>query len=229
MSEVRQQTQKHFNGRRHGERWSTTTPGTLLLPREWENVLFPPQSNGQWNNELPPLQANDEGLRERRDTSAPPRYGKGSTGAHNDTGPVHATSETGTYSYDGQSQDNRVNSGEDKRLTTRPATANNSPGVSRFSEATATANPRAVKPTVDISAQTDNTDNFVVSKDTLVAYTIAVIQQTLDYHFGQMSIVYQSAHNKATLDTLSRAEELAKDHFNIVLLTDHLPGEPTLA
>ena len=56
------------------------------------------------------------------------------------------------------------------------ATSDNSPGVQGFSAATATANPRSIKSTVDSVAQTDNTDNFVVSKDTLVAYTIAVIQ-----------------------------------------------------
>ena len=62
-----------------------------------------------------------------------------------------------------------------------------------------------------------------MSKETLSAYTIAIIQQTLDYHFGQMSIVYQREHNKATLDTPSRAEELATAHFNIALLTDTTP------
>ena len=56
-----------------------------------------------------------------------------------------------------------------------------------------------------------------------MAYTIAVIQQTNDYHFGQMSVVYQTAHNKTALETPSRAEALAKDHFNIALLTDKKP------
>ena len=52
-----------------------------------------------------------------------------------------------------------------------------------------------------------------------------VIQQTQDYHFGQMSIVYQMAHNQAALETPSRAEELAKEHFNLALLTNQHPGE----
>ena len=94
----------------------------------------------------------------------------------------------------------------------------------QFSEAAATPNSGAIKPKVNAAAQTDQTDNFVVSKYTLVAYTIAVIQQTLDYHFGQISIVYQSAHNSATLDTPSRAEDLANEHFNIALLTHHTSG-----
>ena len=85
-------------------------------------------------------------------------------------------------------------------------------------------NSGTVKPTIDISVQTDTAATFIVSKDTLVAYTIVVIQQTLDYHFGQMSIVYQSAHNSATQDTLSRAVELANEHFNIALLTDQAAG-----
>ena len=94
----------------------------------------------------------------------------------------------------------------------------------RLSEAAATANPGTVPTTIDSSAQTEDTANFIVSKDTLVAYTISVIQQTLDYHFGQMSIVYQSAHNSAMQDTPSRAEQLANEHFNIALLTDQAPA-----
>ena len=63
-----------------------------------------------------------------------------------------------------------------------------------------------------------------MSKDTLVAYTISVIQQTLDYHFGQMSVVYQSAHNSAMHETPSRAEQIATKHFNIALLTNQTPA-----
>ena len=39
-----------------------------------------------------------------------------------------------------------------------------------------------------------------------------------------MSIVYQTTHNKAALETPSRAEELAKEHFNLALLTNQHPG-----
>ena len=45
--------------------------GPYFYQENGKNVFFPPKSNGQWDNELPTLQANDERLREQRDTSAP--------------------------------------------------------------------------------------------------------------------------------------------------------------
>ena len=124
------------------------------------------------------------------------------------------------HASDGHTQNNRSISGEEQRLTGRPTASDNSTGISGLREATTTANPGPITLTVNSLAQTDNADTFVVSKDTLIAYTIVVIQQTQDYHFGQMSIVFQTAHNKSALETLSRAQELASEHFNIALLTD---------
>ena len=221
--EVHEQTQKYSHERRDGTRWAST-PGTILLPGEREDLFFPPQSYGQWDNELPPLQTNDAGLCKRRNTSTASHHGERSPGPHNDAGPISTTGQGRMHTANGQSQSNPGTSREEQELTTGPATGDNSPGISGFRETSATTNPRPIKQTVETAAQTDNTDNFIVSKDTLVAYTIAVIQQTHDYHFGQMSVVFQTAHNKAALETLSRAEDLAKEHFNIALLTDKIPG-----
>ena len=100
-------------------------------------------------------------------------------------------------------------------------TRNNAARIQRFSEATASPNPGSTKTeTVDTGAQTDDTENFYVSKDNILAYTIAVVQNTQAYRFGQMSVVFQTAQNKSALETPSRAEELLNEHFNIRLLTD---------
>ena len=223
-SEVCEQKQRRSNSWGYGEQWPTATRGTILLSGEREDILLPPNSYGKRDNELPTLQADDERLRERRDTSAPPHNGQRSPGACNDTGSVHESSVRTTNSSYGQPQNIREYSGENEGFATGGTTAHNSAGIPRFSEAAATTNTRTVTTTIDSSAQTDDTANFIVSKDTLVAYTISVIQQTLDYHFGQMSIVYQSAHNSATQDTPSWAEQLANKHFNIALLTDQAPA-----
>ena len=137
-----------------------------------------------------------------------------------DASSIHDSSVRTMNPRYGQPQNPRESSGENEGLATRGTTANHSAGNPRLPEAAATANPRTFPTTIDSSVQTDNTANFIVSKDTLIAYTIAVIQQTLDYQFGQMSIVYQSAHNSAMQDTPSWAEQLANEHFNIVLLND---------
>ena len=63
VGKVHEQKQRHSNKRGYSEQWSSTTRGTIFLPTERENLLFPPQSHGQRNNELSPLQANDAGLR----------------------------------------------------------------------------------------------------------------------------------------------------------------------
>ena len=90
-----------------------------------------------------------------------------------------------------------------------------------FQRSTASPNPGFTKTeTVDTGAQTDDTEHFYVSKDNILAYTIAVVQNTQAYHFGQMSVVFQTAQNKAALETPSRAEEFINEHFNIKLLTD---------
>ena len=224
VSEVCEQKQEHSDSRGHGERWATATRGTVLLSGEREDILLPPKSYGKRDNELPTLQADDERLRERRDSSAPPRYGERSRGTHNDASSIHESSVRGANPRYGQPQNFGEYSGENEGLATGGTTVNYCTGIPRLSEAAATANPGTLPKTIDSSAQTDDMANFIVSKDTLVAYTISVIQQTLDYHFGQMSIVYQSAHNSATHDTLSRAEQLANEHFNIALLTDQVPA-----
>ena len=223
-SEVPEPKQGHFDSRGYGERWTATTRGTVLLSREREDILLDPKPYDKRDNELPALQTDDERLRNRGDTGTPPRDGKRSPGAYYDTSSIHESSVQTTNPCHAQPQNSRKYSGENEGLATRGTTANYCAGILRFSETAATANPGAVPKTVDSSAQTDNTANFIVSKDTLVAYTIAVIQQTLDYHFGQMSIVYQSAHNSAMQDTPSRAEQLANEHFNIALLTDQVPA-----
>ena len=222
-SEVCEQEQEHSDSRGHGDRWATTTRGTVLLSGEREDILLSPKSYGKRDNELPSLQADDERLRERRDSSVPPHYGERSRGAHNDASSIHEGSVRRTNSRYGQPQNLGEYGGENEGFAIGTTAVNYYTGIPQFSEAAATANPGTLPKTIDNSAQTDNMANFIVSKDTLVAYTISVIQQTLDYHFGQMSIVYQSAHNSATHDTPSRAKQIANKHFNIALLTDQAP------
>ena len=100
---------------------------------------------------------------------------------------------------------------QDEPTTIQPMTRNNAARIQRFSEVTASPNPGFTKTeTVDTGAQTDNTEHFYVSKENILAYTIAVVQNTQAYHFGQMSVVFQMAQNKVALETPSRTEEFIK-------------------
>ena len=75
-NEVCEQEQGHSDSRGHGDQWATATRGTVFLPGEREDLLLSPMSYDKQNNELSSLQADDERLRQRRDSSAPPHCGE---------------------------------------------------------------------------------------------------------------------------------------------------------
>ena len=72
----------------------------------------------------------------------------------------------------------------------------------------------------NVALQTDTCDTLYVSKNTLTAYTIAIVQnaQALQYH--QMHVALQMARNQASLETPLRAEELMTAHFNLAVLSN---------
>ena len=71
-----------------------------------------------------------------------------------------------------------------------------------------------------ISLQTDSCDTLYVSKNTLTAYTIAIVQNAQALQYDQMHVVLQTARNEASLETPLRAEELMTAHFNLAVLSN---------
>ena len=82
-------------------------------------------------------------------------------------------------------------------------------------------NARTTKTQVtDIALQTDSCDTLYITKNTLVAYTIAVVQNTQMLQYEQMHVALQTAQNQASLKTPLRAEQLMTAHFNLVVLSN---------
>ena len=71
-----------------------------------------------------------------------------------------------------------------------------------------------------IGIQTETCDTIYVSKDTLVAYTIAIVQNTQMLQFDQMQVALQTAQNHTSIKTPLKAEQLMTVHFNLAILTD---------
>ena len=69
--------------------------------------------------------------------------------------------------------------------------------------------------------QTKSCDTIYVTKDTLVAYTIGVVQNTQTLQFEQMQVALQTAQNHTSKETPLRAEHLMTAHFNLAILTDN--------
>ena len=69
-----------------------------------------------------------------------------------------------------------------------------------------------------LSVQTDSCTTLYVSKNTLTAYTIAIVQNTQALQYDQMHVALQMARNQASLETPLQAEELMTAHFNLAVL-----------
>ena len=72
----------------------------------------------------------------------------------------------------------------------------------------------------DVSLQTDTCDTLYVTKNTLTAYTIAIVQNAQAVQYDQMHAALQTGHNQSSLEPPLRAEELLTAHFNLALLED---------
>ena len=72
----------------------------------------------------------------------------------------------------------------------------------------------------NVALQTDTCDTLYVSKNTLTAYTIAIIQNAQALQYDQMHVVLQTARNQASLETPLRVEELMTAHFNLAVLSN---------
>ena len=69
-----------------------------------------------------------------------------------------------------------------------------------------------------IALQTDSCDTLYITKNTLVVYTIAVVQNTHTIQYKQMHVALQMAQNQASLETPLWAEQLMTTHFNLAVL-----------
>ena len=84
-----------------------------------------------------------------------------------------------------------------------------------------TQNARTTKMQVtSVALQTDSCDTLYVTKNTLVTYTIAVVQNSQMLQYEQMHVALQTAQNQASLETPLRVEQLMTTHFNLVVLSN---------
>ena len=72
----------------------------------------------------------------------------------------------------------------------------------------------------DVALQTDTCDTLYVTKNTLTAYTITIVQNSQALQYDQMHAALQSACNQSSLETPLKAEELLTAHFNLAILED---------
>ena len=65
-----------------------------------------------------------------------------------------------------------------------------------------------------IGIQTETCDTIYVTKDTLVTYIIAIVQNTQTLQFDQIQVALQTLQNHASIETSLKVEQLMTAHFN---------------
>ena len=94
-------------------------------------------------------------------------------------------------------------------------------GVSRYQISdTAYNSTKTKRQVIHVALQRDSCETLYVTKNTLTAYTIAIVQNAQALQYDHMHVVLQTARNQASIETLLRAEELMTAHFNLVVLSN---------
>ena len=80
----------------------------------------------------------------------------------------------------------------------------------------------------NVALQTDLCDTLYITKNTLVAYTIAVVQNLQMLQYDQMHVALQTAQNQASLEMPLQVEQLMTAHFNLAVLSNETKTNETI-
>ena len=186
-------------------------PRTVPLPRGRENICVNPRRNDEKHSSQPVIRTDAKRLQSRGSTDTRDNNGQRSSGPYDDAAGVF--DESGRWSDAENDQPRRYGrTGSQERSN---ATINDGISGRRDPEE---------KQVSDASLQTDTCDTLYVTKNTLTAYTIAIIQNSQVSQYDQMHAALQSARNQASLETPQKAEELLSAHFNLAVLEDQSIG-----
>ena len=204
------------NGR--GQWPQTTRP--LFLHTEWQDLRISPTRDDTGDKTMPPLRTNVEGYKGRRSTYSRDDIRSESQGPHLDTAGIHQKGRRGDDAANQEPQYYEGTGGEGRQWTPDPFCYDGIQGPATTGEAGHTsAAPQEVS---TIGIQTESCDTIYVSRDTLIAYTIAVVQNTQTIQFEQMQVALQTVQNQASIETPLKAEQLMTAHFNLAILTDDI-------
>ena len=179
---------------------------TIPLSRGWENICITPRRNDEEHSVQPIIRTDAKRLQGRGSTNTKDNNGQRSSGPYDNSAGVF--DESGRWS-DAENEQSRNDGRTGSQERSNPTTND---GISGRRD--------PEKQVSDAALQTDTCDTLYVTKNTLTAYTIAIIQNSQVLQYDQMHAALQSARNQASLETPLKAEELLSAHFNLAVLED---------
>ena len=186
------------------------SPGSVSSPRRWQDVCLSSRGDAAEYPEESTFRQNAKRLQSRRCRNSQDYYGEQSGGPYVNSTGIHTKSGGRDNASDGQlSDDERTG-----RKEGRDPVFND--GVSGRENYATTTKTQVSK----VALQTDTCDTLYVTKNTLTAYTIAIVQNSQALQYDQMHTALQTARDQASLEMPLRAEELLTAHFNLAVLED---------
>ena len=180
--------------------------GSLSLSGGRQNVRLVARRNAEEYPVEPSVPENAKRLPSRRNRSTENGDGQRPSGAYGDSSGVLAEGSGWPDATNEQSRNVR-------RISSQERSDQNTPdGIPGHRD--------PEKQVSDMSLQTDTCDTLYVTKNTLTAYTIAVVQNAQALQYDQMHAALQTGRNQSSLETPLRAEELLTAHFNLAVLED---------
>ena len=192
--------------------------GPLLLPRRRQDIRLPSRGDAAEHKEESTIRENEKGLPGRRHRDSKNNNGKGpSNPCANSTG-VFTKCGSRDNASDGQSSNDE---GDGRKCDHEQPDQVYDDGVSRYQMSdTAYNSAKNKRQVIHVALQMDLCETIYVTKNTLTAYTIAIVQNAQALQYDHMHIALQMARNQASLETPLRAEELMTAHFNLAVLSN---------
>ena len=180
--------------------------GAVSLSRRREDICIAARRNVEEYSVEPFVQENAKRLQGQGNRHTKNNDGQRPRGPHDDSTGVLAEGGHWSNAENEQSRnDGRTSSQERSDPTTHD-------GISGHRD--------PEKQVSDVALQTDTCDTLYVTKNTLTAYTITIVQNSQALQYDQMHAALQSARNQSSLETPLKAEELLSAYFNLAVLED---------
>ena len=179
---------------------------SVSLSRRRKDVCLAAHRNDEEYSVESSVRENAKRLQSRRNRTTENDNGQGSGGPYGDSAGVFA--EGGGWPNAANEQSPNYG-----RISSQERSDQNTPdGIP--------GHRKPEKQVSDITLQTNTCDTLYVTKNTLTAYTIAIVQNSQALQYDQMHAALQTARNQSSLETPLRAEELLTAHFNLAVLED---------
>ena len=170
--------------------------GSISVSRRRKDVRFSSRRDVAEYPEKPSFRQSEKRLPSGGHRNTKNYYGEESSGTYADTPGVFTESSGWSNASDGQPSDNETTGGEE-----RPDQISND-GIQGHRASASTHYATGTKTQVShVALQTDTCDTLYVTKNTLTAYTIAIVQNSQTLQYDQMHVALQTVRNQSSLET----------------------------